>query len=148
MVAQLIPELRDAIGPVMLVSGVGVPLLTMFNRSGRAIGRAWQLKSELPERTVREREPTAAQVAIIYRRARMIRVGMLLAAISVLLAAALIIRLFVTVLLQWRQATLASLFFIGSMVSLFGFIIVFIRDINFSLHALKLELDAIEISPD
>ena len=80
-------------------------------------------------------------MTIIYRRARMIRVSILLAAISVLLASALIITLFVTALLQWQQAVLASLIFIGSMASLFGSIIAFIWDINLSLHALKLELE-------
>ena len=134
---QLIPELRDAIGPVILISGVGLLLLTMTNRLGRAIDRARLLKRELSERTGHEREQTLAQVAIIYRRARMIRLSILLAAISVLLASALIITLFVTALLQWQQGVLASLIFIGSMVSLFGSIIAFIWDINLSLHALK-----------
>ena len=121
---QLIPELRDAIGPVILISGVGLLLLTMTNRLGRAIDRARLLKRELADRTGHEREHTLAQVAIIYRRAQMIRW-------SILLAAAL---------LQWQQATLASLIFIGSMVSLFGSMVAFIWDINLSLHALKLEL--------
>jgi len=138
---QLIPELRDAIGPVILISGVGLLLLTMTNRLGRAIDRARQLKRELPERTGHEREQTLAQVEIIYRRARLIRSSILLAAISVLLAAALIITLFVTALLQWQQGMLAGLIFICSMVSLFGSMIVFIWDINLSLHALKLELE-------
>ena len=32
---QIIPELRDAVGPVILISGVGLLLLTMTNRLGR-----------------------------------------------------------------------------------------------------------------
>jgi hypothetical protein len=39
---QIIPELQDAIGPVILISGVGLLLLTMTNRLGRAIDRARQ----------------------------------------------------------------------------------------------------------
>ena len=145
---QLIPELRDAIGPVILISGVGLLLLTMTNRLGRAIDRARLLKRELPERTGHGREQTLAQVAIIYRRAQMIRWSILLAATSVLLAAALIITLFLTALLQWQQAMLASIIFIGSMVSLFGSIIAFIWDINLSLHALKLELETVQTKSD
>ena len=38
---QIIPELRDAIGPVILISGVGL-LPTMTDRLGRAIDRARQ----------------------------------------------------------------------------------------------------------
>ena len=39
---QIIPELQDAIGPVILISGVGLLLLTKTNRLGRAIDRAQQ----------------------------------------------------------------------------------------------------------
>ena len=145
---EIVPVLQVAIGPVILISGVGLLLLTMTNRLGRAIDRARQLKRELPERTGHEREQTLAQVKIIYRRARMIRLSILLAAISVLLASALIITLFVTALLQWQQGTLAGLIFIGSMVSLFGSMIAFICDINLSLRALKLELETRENKSD
>jgi multidrug efflux pump subunit AcrB len=137
---QIIPELRDAIGPVILISGVGLLLLTMTNRLGRAIDRARQLKAELSKRTEAEREQVQAQVAIIYRRAKMIRFSITLAALSALLAAALVVTLFVTALLQWQNGWFASIIFIACMVSLIVSLVAFIRDINLSLHALKLEL--------
>jgi multidrug efflux pump subunit AcrB len=137
---QIIPELRDAIGPVILISGVGLLLLTMTNRLGRAIDRARLLKAELSKRTEAEREHLQAQVAIIYRRAKMIRLSITLAAMSALLAAALVVTLFLTALLRWENGWLASIIFIGCMVSLIASLVAFIRDINLSLHALKLEL--------
>jgi len=97
---QIIPNLRDAIGPVILISGVGLLLLTMTNRLGRAIDRARQLKAELPRRTDAELAHVQEQVAIIYRRAKLIRLSITLAATSALLAAALVVTLFVTALLQ------------------------------------------------
>jgi len=137
---QIIPELRDAIGPVILISGVGLLLLTMTNRLGRAIDRARLLKAELSKRTEAEREHLQAQVAIIYRRAKMIRLSITLAAMSALLAAALVVTLFLTALLRWENGWLASIIFIGCMVSLIASLVTFIRDINLSLRALKLEL--------
>ncbi len=137
---QIIPELRDAIGPVILISGVGLLLLTMTNRLGRAIDRARQLKADLPKRTDAERAHVQAQVAIIYQRAKMIRMSITLAALSALLAAALVVALFLTALLQWQNGWLVSLIFIACMVSLIASLVAFIRDINLSLHALKLEL--------
>src|SRR5580700_11587725 len=100
---QIIPELRDAIGPVILISGVGLLLLTMTNRLGRAIDRARQLKNELSVRTGLERAQTLAQVTILYRRAKIIRLSITLAAASAALAALLIVTLFVTALLQTEQ---------------------------------------------
>ena len=137
---QIIPELRDAIGPVILISGVGLLLLTMTNRLGRAIDRARQLKAELPKRTEAEREQVQAQVAIIYQRAKLIRMSITLAAFSALLAAALVVTLFLTALLQWQNGWFVSLIFIACMVSLIASLVAFIRDINLSLRALKLEL--------
>ena len=137
---QIIPELRDAIGPVILISGVGLLLLTMTNRLGRAIDRARQLKAELSKRTEAEREHLQAQVAIIYQRAKLIRMSITLAAMSALLAASLVVALFLTALLRWENVWLVSLIFITCMVSLIASLVAFIRDINLSLRALKLEL--------
>ena len=142
---QIIPELRDAIGPVILISGIGLLLLTMTNRLGRAIDRARQLKGELPNRTEQDRQQVLAQVAIIYRRARLIRLSITLAALSALLAAALIIALFMTALLRSEQAVLLSVIFIACMISLFASLVAFICDINLSLHALKLELENVKL---
>ena len=44
---ELIPILQIAIGPVILISGVGLLLLSMTNRLGRAIDRARILRQEL-----------------------------------------------------------------------------------------------------
>ena len=143
---EIVPVLQVAIGPVILISGVGLLLLTMTNRLGRAIDRARQLKGELPKRTEQDRQQVLAQVAIIYRRARVIRLSITLAALSALLASALIIVLFVTALLHSEQAMLVSIIFIACMASLFASLVAFIRDINLSLHALKLELE--NVKPD
>jgi hypothetical protein len=143
---QIIPQLRDAIGPVILISGVGLLLLTMTNRLGRAIDRARQLKHELSIRTGHEREHTLAQVTILYRRAKIIRMSITLAATSAALAAVLVVTLFVNALLQAQQGFLIGLLFVACMVSLFASLVAFICDINLSLRALKLELEG--ITPD
>jgi multidrug efflux pump subunit AcrB len=112
----------------------------MTNRLGRAIDRARQLKAELPKRTGAEHEHLQEQVAIIYQRAKLIRMSITLAAFSALLAAALVVTLFVTALLQWQNGWFASVIFIACMISLIASLVAFIRDINLSLLALKLEL--------
>src|SRR5690242_5924081 len=106
---QIIPVLQVAIGPVILISGVGLLLLTMTNRLGRAIDRARQLARELRELEGEDRKHVQVQVATIYRRARVIRLTIALASLSVLLAAVLIIMLFLTALLHWEQGFLVSL---------------------------------------
>ena len=141
-IEQIIPQLRDAIGPVILISGVGLLLLTMTNRLGRTIDRARQLTNELATQTGRERAQTPAQVDIIYQRAKIIRLAILFSVTSALLAALLVMTLFVTALLQLPIGWLACLIFIGCLGSLCASLIAFIGDINLSLQALKLELES------
>ena len=139
--AQLIPILQTAIGPVILISGVGLLLLTMTNRLGRVIDRARVLAGELPRASGANREKIDAQLGILWMRARLIRLAITLAAMSALAAAVLIIALFFTALLQVESAWLIGIIFIVCLVSLIGSLVVFIHDINQSLAALKLELD-------
>ena len=139
-VRELIPVLQVAIGPVILISGIGMLLLTLTNRYGRTIDRARHVVRELREVADADRQRLKGQVEILYRRARLIRLSIALAGVSALLAAVLIIVLFLTALLKLEVGLLISLVFICCMMSLIGSIGAFIRDINLSLVALKLEL--------
>ena len=140
-IRELIPVLQVAIGPVILISGVGLLLLTLTNRYGRTIDRARQLMRELRELAGADRERLEGQIAILYRRARLIRLSILLAGVSVLLASVLIIALFLTALWKLEVGLLISLLFIACMVALSGSLVTFIRDLNLSLMALKMELE-------
>jgi hypothetical protein len=140
-VSELIPVLQVAIGPVILISGVGLLLLTMTNRYGRVIDRSRLLCRDLPEVAGPERERDLAQLRILMRRAELIRLAILLAGISVLLAAALVVVLFLTALLRLEVAWLISLLFSGCMLALIGSLAAFVLDVNRSLAAVKLEVE-------
>lgn len=139
--AQLIPILQTAIGPVILISGVGLLLLTMTNRLGRVIDRARSLARERTQVDESNQESIQAQLRILWVRARLIRVAIVLSAMSALAAAVLIIALFFTALLQVDSAWIIGVLFITCMACLIGSLAVFIHDLNRSLVALKLELD-------
>ena len=141
-VAQLIPVLQTAIGPTILISGIGLLLLTMTNRLGRTIDRARAVARELVSASEEDRRMGREQLRILWRRARLIRLSIGLASTSALFAAILIIVLFLTALLHWESAPLISVLFIFCLGSLIGSLIVFIHDINQGLAALKLELPA------
>jgi len=139
-VSELIPVLQVAIGPVILISGVGLLLLSMTNRFGRVIDRARELQLGLRAEAQVDHNRTDAQLKILYRRAYLLRRAIILALISVLLAALLIISLFFAALLRWDAGWLILLLFMGCLAALIGSLIAFIHDINQSLLALKLEL--------
>jgi len=132
--------LQVAIGPVILISGVGLLLLTLTNRYGRTIDRSRLLMRELRELAGADRERLEGQIQILYRRARLARLSILLSGVSVLLASVLIIVLFLTALLRLDLGLLISLLFIACLLALSGSLVAFLRDMNLSLGALKLEL--------
>ena len=105
---ELIPVLQVAIGPVILISGVGLLLLTLTNRYGRTINRSRLLVRELRELAATDRARLEGQIAILYRRARLIRLSIFLAGVSVLLASLLITVLFLTALLKLEVGLLIS----------------------------------------
>lgn len=138
--AELVPVLQIAIGPVILISGVGLLLLSMTNRLGRAIDRARLLHQEWRRAEGGGQTRTHAQLRVLWRRADLLRVAIILASISVLLAACLIISLFAAALLGWNAGGVIIYLFAGCLVALIGSLLLFILDINQSLLALKLEL--------
>jgi len=139
-VSELIPVLQIAIGPVILISGVGLLLLSMTNRFGRVIDRARELQLALRAEAQADHNRAESQLQILHRRAYLLRRAIILALLSVLLAALLIISLFFAALLRWDAGWLIFLLFMGCLAALIGSLIAFIHDINQSLLALKLEL--------
>jgi hypothetical protein len=139
-VAQLIPVLQTAVSPTILISGVGLLLLTMTNRLARTIDRARATARELANASEKDRSRGIEQLRVLWRRARLIRLSIALASTSALFAAILIIVLFVAALLQAGSVWLISGLFIICLGSLVGSLAVFLHDINQALAALKFEL--------
>jgi hypothetical protein len=143
--SELIPVLQIAVGPVILISGVGLLLLSMTNRLGRAIDRARILRVEWYQAEPPVQERTVAQLRILWRRADIIRRSIFLASLSLLLAACLIITLFAAALLRWDAGAVIIGLFVGCLLALIGSLVLFIWDVNQALAALRLELhDALE----
>ena len=137
---ELIPILQIAIGPVILISGIGLLLLSMTNRLGRAIDRARILRQELRSGASGDETRTRGQLQILWRRADHIRRAIILSTVSALLAACLIISLFVVTLLRLDTGWLIACLFTGCLVALIGSLLIFLRDINQALLAVKLEI--------
>lgn len=138
---ELVPILQVAVGPVILISGVGLLLLSMTNRLGRVVDRSRSLADILRRVESKERGRLTSELRILSTRARLIQRAITLAALSVLLAAFLVIALFFTALLRLNVALLIIFLFTACLASLIGSLLVFIKDINLSLEALKLEIE-------
>jgi hypothetical protein len=141
MLDDLVPVLQTAIGPMILISGVGMLLLNMTNRLGRTIDRARQLLAFLKDCDEEERKRYKLQLDILWRRAHLLQTAIALIATSALLAALLVIVLFISALLKFELAIVLSVLFMLCLGALIVALVYFLRDINLTLHALSLELD-------
>ena len=137
---DLIPTLQLSIGPVILISGIGLILLSMTNRYGRLLDRARRLSGDLHGTSEADQLRLIAQLRILSSRAVLVRNSITFAALSILLAAILIISLFLGALLQLEIAAIIVGIFILGMLSLIISLLLFLADINFSLKALWLEI--------
>ena len=137
--SQLVPVLQTSVSPVVLISGVGLLLLTMTNRLGRIVDRTRSLALRVREVEGAEKQQVAAQLGILEDRAHMLRRAITSAGLCVLFAALLVISLFITSLAGVNIPWLIAAFFILSLVSLIVSLIDFLRDVNRSLEATSLE---------
>jgi hypothetical protein len=137
---ELVPLLQVAVGPVILISGVGLLLLSLTNRFARAVDRSRHLIRDMREAGEPDRRHLKGQIEVLYRRARLIQVAIIFGATSALFAALLIITLFLAALLAWQSALALSVFFVGCVLTLIGSLVTFIVEIHLSLRAFKLEM--------
>lgn len=139
-VSELIPILQVAIGPVVLISGVGLLILSMTNRLGRVIDRGRSLVRELPEIPERNHARVIEQLHILTRRADLLQQAIIFAVFCVLFAAVLIITLFFTAAFEIEDAWLIGALFILALGSLILSLVAFLRELNQSLIAFRLDI--------
>ena len=137
---DLIPTLQISIGPVILISGIGLILLSITNRFGRVIDRARLLSKELSGAADTDRARILSELVILSKRADIVRKSIAFTGFSLLLAAFLIIALFLGALFELHMAEVIVTLFILCMLSLISSLLLFLSDTNLSLKALWLEI--------
>ncbi len=138
--SQLIPILQLATGPVILISGIGLLLLSFTNRLGRLIDRSRHLyreKTAQPDRA--QLAHIEEQIALLDRRADLLRRVITLAGTAVLLVSVLILVLFLSVLFHVELGLLLIALFAPARIRLIASMIGFLREIHLSLEAVRLE---------
>lgn len=138
--SEVVPVLQVAVGPVILISGVGLLLLSITNRYGRVIDRSRVLGDQV--RISGQADGHVwQQVRILLRRAKLLRTSIIFGVMAVLCAAVLVIGLFLLSLFHCMVAAFVVTLFSACMLSLIGSLVYFLRDINLSLAALDLDME-------
>lgn len=138
---QLFRILSASLAPVILISGVGLLLLSMTNRFGRVIDRARQIAREIEAGPEPSRQPMLQeQLAILYRRGRILRASILFTGSTVLCVSLGVLCVFATQLAGSHTDYLSPALFALALISVVPGVFLFIQDIVISLQALELEI--------
>jgi hypothetical protein len=140
--SSVVQILTASIAPVIIISGVGLLLLSITNRYGRVIERARALMRDLDqsEADSPRHANLAEQLWHTYHRARLLRASMIHGALSILFVSLMILSLFAEQVFGLHRDFLALPFFALCLLSLLVCIYYSIRDITSSLAALELEV--------
>lgn len=130
--------LQLSITPVALISGVGLLLLSMTNRLGRVIDRARDVgkaAAALPE------DPdAAAEIRVLFRRARLLQLAIALVATSIFTAALMIAAIFLMHVATAGLARAVLALFGACLACLVTSLALFLADIFLSIRWLRLSL--------
>ncbi len=138
--SSLLPIIQASTTPVILISGLGLLLLTMTNRMGRIIDRTRLYASQLRQAEEAERRQLEIQLDLTWRRARIVRLSLTFATSSMLVSSALVVTIFLGAILRVDLAGLMLVLFLATIALLMAALVAFLRDIFVSLSALHLEV--------
>jgi hypothetical protein len=139
-VAELIPVLQMAVGPVVLISGAGLLVLSLTNRLARVIDRGRFLADEMHETHASKHPNTVEQIQILFYRARLLQRSIIFAVLCVLLAAMLIMSLFFIAAMNIEAVWLIGGLFVGALGSLIVSLVIFLQELNQSLIVFRLDI--------
>ena len=139
---SVVQILTASIAPVIVISGVGLLLLSISNRYGRAIDRVRSLAREMSESDPESprRRHLAEQLRLTDDRAHILKRSMLYASVCIFFVSLTILSLFAEQLLGLQRDFLALPCFALCLVCLVVSMYFSIRDITVSLAALELEV--------
>ncbi len=136
--------LTASIAPVIVISGVGLLLLSITNRYGRAIDRARLLMRDLQNTDPRgvDVRHLEDQLRHTHQRALLLRASMVFGSCSIFFVTLTILSLFAEQVFHLALDFVGLPFFALCLISLVISMYYSIRDIVLSLNALELELSS------
>ena len=137
---NLLAVIQAAIAPVVLISGVGLLLLTLSARLGRIVDRTRLVAAELRAAQEGDRGGLEHQLSVLRHRARLIRLSLTLSASAVALVGVVMTLLFLGLVLGWNVTLVCTLLFVAALTCVVVAMFVFVRELSESLVALELSI--------
>ncbi len=140
-IANLLVVLQTSLAPCVLISGVGLLVLSMTNRLGRPLDRIRALTGEIKQVDGEQKEVLLEEIDILYRRARLLQAAVTFSVLSIFFVATIIFSIFVTVTFEAGLEGLIVVQFSASLIALVVSLLLFVWDIQLGLNSIKIEID-------
>lgn len=140
-ITTLIVVLQTSMAPCVLISGVGLLVLSMTNRLGRPLDRIRALTTDLEIAEGEQKRVLLEEVDILYRRAKLLQTAVTFSVLSIFFVATIIFSLFVTATFGMGLEGLIEVLFSASLISLVISLVLFVWDIQLGLNSIKIEID-------
>jgi len=145
---NLILIIQTSVAPCVLISGVGLLLLSMTNRIARPIDRIRLLLSELNTAAEGDKKAIKEQIDILYKRAKLLQNAITFAILSIFFTGMVIFTLFLSGLYTGSNSGVATdftifiqVFFGLALASLMVSLAYFLLDISEYLNSIRIEID-------
>ena len=143
---DLIAILQASLTPVVLISGIGLLLLSMTNRIARPLDRIRFLGKELKTATKTDQNFYLRQIEILYSRCFLLKKAITASVLSIISTSAIILFLFIMPTFSLKLNLLIECFFIVTLFTLVTSLVYFLRDIQASLKSVQIEMERLKIS--
>ena len=131
--------LQSSISPIVLISGVGLLLLSLSNRLGRTTDRSRDIVKELQGiRDKKSKKRKIVQLNILFRRSKILRNSIVSITFSILTSSLIIPVLLIMNLFGVDLSTIGIFLFLLSILGMITSAILLFIDVTLSLKALEI----------
>jgi hypothetical protein len=139
--ADIVTILQASIAPFVLISGIGLLLLSMTNRIARPTDLIRRLLDELQHAPERDVKFLLGQVAVLRARCSIMRWAIFFAILAIGCVSCVTLVLFASLTFGLHLRHLVEILFGGSLVSLITSLLCLLQDIRITLRSLDLEIE-------
>ena len=136
---MVIQILQISIAPVVLISGVGLIILSQTNRMAHLTNRIRQMRAEAKRGDALKLQQ---QIGLLYRRAKINRLSIISLLLCIFFDALVIFDIFISKIFAIENGLVTTILFTVSLIFLIFGLIAFIVDVNYNLIALKIEIES------
>jgi len=139
-IENLAQILQASIAPCVLISGLGLLLLSMTNRFSRPVDRMRFLVKEERQAAKEEKPAIQEQIRIFYKRGHLLRRAIGLISVSIFFVSTIMLMFFSSYLFAIPHFVFLIKFaYMMSMLCLIGGLIYFLLDIRIALKSVEIE---------